>query len=55
MFWLVSSWKRCLVGWFLERVCYFFGGVDWIVGWLLKEWLVVVEAGEEIQWLVVKG
>ena len=54
MFWLVSSWKRCLVGWFLERVCCFFL-VDWIVGWLLKEWLVVVEAGGEIQWLVVKG
>ena len=30
--------------------------VHWIVGWLLKEWLGVVEAGEEIQqWLVVKG
>ena len=36
-------------------IIFFGGGVDWIVGWLLKEWLVVVEAGGEIQWLVVKG
>ena len=46
MFWLVGSWKRCSIGWFLEEVCYF-----------LFVWLVVVEGGEEIQckWLVVKG
>ena len=39
MFWLVGSWKSCLVGWFLERVCYYyyFSSLD---SWLVAKGMV---------------